>query len=226
MLKLPQRIKALQRGDALDNKEAEGTEISFADVVRFLRYNAKFFGLAFLGFSIVGVTLALLMPGQYEKRVDLSVRQVPLALSPNRSDIKIEDISRERLGNQAITFIQGRDLGDVSVAPRYDRPLQKVELVLSSRDPGTLDGASTTAVNLLNTEFQTFFADLLSPAVGARLAELGSAIKYQNRTLGYIDQQIEKTSAGSAEDVGAVARIEGLEGQRARVLSEIIITEI
>ena len=195
-------------------KEGEHTEISLANVLYFLRSNFKFFGLVALVLSIIAVAVVLLMPKEYEKQVDLSVRQVPnlmLGQLPQQpGTVDVERLPTDSLGNTAVRFAQQEDLGDVSVSPKYDTVEQQVQLTLRSRDPESLDSISSEVVDQLKTQFGKYFEDPLSRAVEGRLTNL----KLSNDLSKELLTQIEQPST------------EALEMQRAQVVTQIAAGEL
>ena len=195
-------------------KEGEDTEISLADVLYFLRSNFKFFGLLALVLSIIAVAVVSLMPKQYEKQVNLSVRQVPSTISgqlPQQpGTVDVERLPPDSLGNTAVRYAQQEDLGDVSVSPRYDTVEQQVQLTLRSRDPESLDGISSEVDDQLNTQLGKYFEDPLSRAVEGRLTNL----KLSNDLSRELLTQIEQPST------------EAFEMQRAQVLTQIAAGEL
>jgi hypothetical protein len=195
-------------------KEREDTEISRADMLYFLRSNFKFFGLLALVLSIIAVAVVLLMPKEYEKQVNLSVRQVPnllLGQLPQQpGTVEVERLPTDALGNTAVRYAQQEDLGDVSISPRYDTVEQQVQLTLRSRDPESLDSISSEVVDQLKTQFGKYFEDPLSRAVESRMANL----KLSNDLSRELLTQIEQPSS------------EALELQRAQVLTQIAAGEL
>ncbi len=195
-------------------KEGEDTEISLADVLYFLRSNFKFFGLLALVLSIIAVAVVSLMPKQYEKRVNLSVREVPSLksgqLPQQPGTVDVERLSTGELGNTAVRYAQQADLGDVSVSPKYDTIEQQVQLTLRSRDPESLDSISSEVVDQLKTQFGKYFEDPLSLAVEDRIDNL----KLSNDLSKELFTQIEQI-----ETVG-------FEVQRAQVLAQIAAGEL
>ncbi len=196
-------------------KESEDTEISLADVLYFLRSSFKFFGLLALVLSITAVAVVSLMPKQYEKQVNLSVREVPPSLlsggirqQPGGADI--ERVPTDTLGNTVVRYAQQVNLGDISVSPKYDTIEQQVQLTLSSQDPGSFDGISSEMVDQLKTKVGNYFERSLSLAVEARLADIKRANDLSKRLLAQIEQ----------------GRPEGSEVQRAEVLNQIAASEL
>ena len=201
----------------LPRKGTEYTEISLADVVYFLRSNFKFFALLALVLSVIAVALVLLMPKQYQKQVNLSVRQVTpgelvfeLRQAPGR--VEVDKMPLDTLNNAAVNYIQQENgnLGNVSVSPKYDAAEQQVQVALSSRDPESLDGVSSEIVDQLKAEFGKFFERSLGPAVEAKLTELKRSNDLRQELLAQIEQ----------------ARPEGFEMQRAEVLNDTALAEL
>ncbi len=195
------------------------TEISFADVVYFLRYNLKFFALLALALSTIAVAVALLLPKQYEKQLSLSVQRVPSELTESLGQQPWEDrVSRDAVGNLAVRYLQEGELGDdVSVRPSYDTVNQRVGLNLRSRDQEPLDRSGSEAVDLLKARFLEYFEDLMRPALETRLGSLERSLQGDRETLARVEQQIGQSSSTDAEV---------LEAQRTEVLDDIASTEI
>ena len=197
-------------------REGEHTEISLADVLYFLRSNFKFFGLLALVLSIIAVAVVSLIPKEYEKQVNLSVRQVPIVpgtsgqLPQQPGTVDVERLPTDALGNTAVRYAQQEDLGDVSVSPKYDTIEQQVQLTLRSQDPGSFDGISSRVIDQLKTKFGKYFEDPLSRAVESRMANL----KVSNDLSRELLTQIEQPSS------------EMFEMQRAQVLTQIAAGEL
>lgn len=206
-------------------KETEG-EISLAGVIYFLRSNFKFFCLAALVFCVVAVVLALLVPKNYEKRVDLSAQPVPNVLLGSSSEVNLEEVSIDSFGYSAAAFVQAWDFGNVNVIPRYDDTARRVELDLRSWDPGSLDEIGPEAVGWLEDALQQALEVQLGPALEARQTELDSSWYKDEEFLAEVEQQIEQTSADAdPRDADTTARLTALEKQRVEMLERMASTE-
>lgn len=203
-------------------EDTKGTEITLADALYFLSSNFKFFGLSALVLSIIGVALVLLLPEQFEKQVDLTVRRVSSEPLGSSFRVEMEEASTKSL-NAAVGHLQEEDLGSVDVLPRYDRDRPQAELTLRSRDRESLDGIdSSTVVGMLEGEFQEFFEPRLASAPEVWRAELERYIEEKReKELVRADERIEEATAAGE----STRRIENLEERREAVLSDIASAE-
>jgi hypothetical protein len=191
--------------------KTEHDEITFADVVRFVRRNWKLLALLTVLLSVISVALVLLLPRQYQKDVALSV-----GLGPSELRVMAEGMALptpEQIGSSAASSLQGEALPEVRVNPTYDAPTNQIKVALSSPDMGALEGATPQLVALLEPGLSRRYEGEFDDVLEMQLIRAEREVEVKSNALDSIEQRTQEAS--SEDELGALV------GQRESVLSAI-----
>lgn len=189
--------------------KTEHDEITFADVVKFVRRNWKLLALLTVVFSVISVALVLLLPRQYQKDVALSV-----GLGPSELRVMAEGMALptpEQIGNSAASLLQSEALPEVRINPTYDAPTNQTKVALSSRDQGALEGATPQLVSLLEPRLSEKYEGEFDDVLEMQLIRAEREAEVKSDTLESVEQRTQEASSEDEQDA--------LVGQRASLIT-------
>ena len=179
--------------------KTEDGEITFIDVLGFLRRNWKFLGLLTGVLSAAAVTLVLLLPKEYQKEVTLVITLAPSELLAEVREQSEALPSQDQLGNSAESSLQGEDFGDVEVVPKYDAPTRRINVVLRSGNEDSLAGATPGMVSFLETRLQETYERDFDGAVEKALTNAERDVEAQRASVNRAEQEFEQASGTTRE---------------------------
>lgn len=200
-------------------------EVSLAEMLGFLRSNRKTLALLTLVLSVIAITVALLLPQQYNKRVIVAVNPVTTALL---TQFQIQPLTHKQAGDLAVGYLQNANLKGVNASPTYKDVTQRLDVVLQSNSKDDLDGVGPKVVKVLKDNFQKTYEARLGGAIQSRITQLDSGIANTKQSIAQIDQQLKDTptpNPAGGEDVRSVVRLQTLETKRADLIASLAANE-
>lgn len=188
--------------NAAGGKTTGNGEITFADVVKFLRRNWKPIALLTVILSAVAVTALLLWPKEYQKNLTLKADLDPT--SELLSRIERQGLTpQDQIGNQAVISLRSRNFREVEVQSRYDSQTKLVALTLQSRDEDALAGIATVMTSFLKNELSSIYQDTFDDVMQTRITRLGGVLEEKREVL----DRLERESGDSASEAEATALV-------------------
>lgn len=189
------------------------------EVMQFFKNNSRFIVLLTLVLTVFTVSLAVLLPEQYQKQVTVSITSSPTA--PQVGVGQLEPVSPQQAGDLAIRFLRAENFGTVNVSATYNLATYYVDVALFSEDREVLRGTTTKLVNVLETRFREMQEDTLRDISKNRLADSRRELENSEAVLDRIERQIAQLSSPSAQDAATPVLRGPLEEKRAAMLTEI-----
>ena len=204
--------------------KTEDGELTFADVLGFLRRNWKSLGLLTVVLSAAAVILVLLLPKEYQKEVTLVANRAPSELLAGVREQGELLPSQDQISNSAVSSLQGEDFGEVEVDPKYDAPTKRISVVLRSRDEGSLVGATPRMVSFLEGELQETYEGDFDRALELALVSAEREVQIKRDTGRRVEQASltgEQASQAGADALVTLAEAESEREELERVREEL-----
>ena len=199
--------------EVMGNK-TEDDEITFADVLGFLRRNWKFLGLLTVVLSAAAVTLVLLLPKEYQKEVTLVTNLAPSELMAGVREQRELLPSQDQISNSAVSSLQDEDFGEVEVDPKYENPTKRINVVLRSRDADSLVGATPRIVSFLKGELQETYERDFDRALEMALVNAEREVQIKRGIGDHIEQASLTEEQASQVGVDTLVELAEAESER------------
>lgn len=126
------------------------SEVSFADIARFLKCNKTFIPLVTVAVSVLIFSSSFLVPQQYSKELTYSVELT-------RDSPSGETMTPLKVGYSMVDFLDDTNFSRAAVSSRYVESKQQVEVFIQSRNRRLLKKTDSRITALLETKLREMY---------------------------------------------------------------------